>query len=117
MLNLKKCSKHVFRPRETPQHPYDVTLVVDGGEVEFKAHRQTLSVASPFFQKLQDSDMKEAKEGIVRLEMFSEAVMVTALDFIYTGNGLICTLEIAEGLIVMIFCFFQNSKLLLRGLQ
>lgn len=113
---LRESSKKVFRSRETPQHPCDVTLVVNGGKVEFKAHRQILSEASPFFQKLLDSDMKEAKDGVVRLEMFSEAAMATTLDFIYTGNAPIATLEIAEDLIVMAdYLFLPKLKTLAKG--
>ena len=39
-------------------NPYDVTLIVKDGK-EFKAHRQVLSEASPFFEKLLSSDMNE----------------------------------------------------------
>ena len=112
----KEGFKHVFKPRETPQHPCDVTLVVNGGKAEFKAHRQTLSEASPFFQKLLDSNMKEANEGIVRLEMFSETVMAATLEFIYTGNAQISTLEMAEGLIIMAdYLFLPKLKTLAKG--
>jgi len=64
-------------------------------------HKDVLSEASPFFKKLLDSDMKEAKEGVVRLEMFGETVMAATLEFIYTGNVQILSEEMAEGLIVI----------------
>jgi len=107
--------KRVFKPRETPHHPCDVTLVVNGRKVEFKAHGDVLSEASLFFQKLLDSDMKESKEGIVRLELFSEAVMAATLEFIYTGNTQISTLEIAEDLIVLAdYLFLPKLKTLAK---
>ena len=53
---------------------------------EFKAHRNVLSAASPFFFKLLQSDMKENREGIVRFEEISGAVMEDVLEFIYTGT-------------------------------
>ena len=42
--------------------------------------------ASPFFCKLLQSDMKENREGIVRFEEISSAVMEDVLEFIYTGS-------------------------------
>ena len=53
---------------------------------EFKAHRNVLSAASPFFCKLLQSDMKENREGIVRFEEISGAVIEDVLEFIYTGS-------------------------------
>ena len=83
-------SKHVTPGEErfneeTLDQSCDVILVVEDGK-EVKAHRRVLSEASPFFEKLFNSDMKESKEGMVRLEMFSESVMRTTLEFIYTGS-------------------------------
>ena len=52
----------------------------------FKAQRNVLSAASPFFFKLFQSDMKENREGIVRFEEISGAVMEDVLEFIYTGS-------------------------------
>ena len=69
-------------------HICDITLVTkdDKEQKEFKAHRNVLSTASPFFSKLLQSDMKENREGIVRFEEISGAVMEDVLEFIYTGN-------------------------------
>ena len=53
---------------------------------EFKAHRNVLTAASPFFCKLLQSDMKENREGIVRFEEISGAVMEDVLEFMYTGS-------------------------------
>ena len=66
-------------------HLCDVTLVTKDDK-EFKAHRNVLSAASPFFSKLLQSDMKENREGIVRFEKISGAVMEDVLEFIYTGS-------------------------------
>ena len=66
-------------------HLCDVTLVTKDGK-EFKAHRNVLSAASPFFCKLLQSDMRENREGIVRFEEISAAVMEDVLEFIYAGS-------------------------------
>jgi len=81
-------------------NPYDVTLLVKDGK-EFKAHRQVLSEASPFFEALLRSDMKEKKEGVIRLEMFNESQMADILEFIYTGNVKISAQENAKNLIAV----------------
>ena len=63
----------------------DITLVTNDDR-EFKAHRNVLSAASPFFCKLPQSDMKENREGIVRFEEISGSVMEDILEFVYTGT-------------------------------
>ena len=63
----------------------DITLVTNDDR-EFKAHRNVLSAASPFFCKLLESDMKENREGIVRFEEISGTVMEDVLEFIYAGT-------------------------------
>ena len=75
----------------------DITLVTNDDR-EFKAHRNVLSAASPFFCKLLQSDMKENREGIVRLEEISGSVMENVVEFIYTGTVEV-TQENAEELI------------------
>ena len=69
----------------TQDHLCDITLMAKDDK-EFKAHRNVLSAASPFFCKLLQSDMKENREGIVRFEEISGAVMEDVLEFIYTGS-------------------------------
>jgi len=66
-------------------HLCDITLVTKDGK-QFKAHRNVLSAASPFFSTLFQSNMKENREGIVRFEEISGAVMEDILEFIYTGS-------------------------------
>lgn len=93
--------------------PCDLTLVANGGK-EFKAHRSVLSEASPFFDRLLKTDMKESREGVIRLEQFSESIMKNILDFIYTGC-LEVSLTNAEDLIeaadYLLLPDFQNMAL------
>ena len=91
---------NVFIPQEALDQPCDVTLIVENGK-EFKAHGQVLSKASPFFEKMLNSDMKEANEGIVRLEMVNESSLRGILEFIYTGSVQISTENNARELIAM----------------
>ena len=63
----------------------DITLVAKEGN-EFKAHKNILSAASPFFSKLFNSDMREKEEGVVRFEEISESILGVILKFIYTGS-------------------------------
>ena len=108
----KEISSEVSMPKDTLDQPCDVILVVEDGK-EFKAHRQVLSEASPFFKRLLNSDMKESKEGIVRLEMFSESVMRNTLEFVYTGHVQILTELNARDLIAMAdYLFLQDLKTL-----
>ena len=90
-------------------HLCDVTLVTKDDK-EFKAHRNVLSAASPFFFKLFQSDMKENREGIVQFEEISGAVMRDVLEFIYTGSVEV-TQENSEDLIA------AANYLLIPGLK
>ena len=90
-------------------HLCDMTLVTKDDK-EFKAHRNILSAASPFFCKLLQSDMKENRAGIVRFEEISGAVMEDVLEFIYTGNVEV-TQENSEDLIA------AANYLLIPGLK
>ena len=95
----------LFKPTETPDQLCDVILVVEDGK-EFKAHKQVLSEASSFFEKLLNSDMKESREGVVRLEMFSESAMRNTLQFVYTGDVQILAEDNARDLVVSADYFF-----------
>ena len=66
-------------------HLCDMTLATKDGK-EFKAHKKGVSAAIPYFFKLSRSGMKENREGIVRFEEISGAVMEDVLEFIYTGS-------------------------------
>ena len=69
-------------------HFCDVILEVGTGddEARLKAHRIVLCAASPFFYNALNSDMKEKKEGVIRLEETSKAVMEEVLEYLYTGH-------------------------------
>lgn len=62
-----------------------VTLVLKQRK-EFRASRNVLSAASPFFSAILDSDMREKKEGIIRLEHISDTVMRDVLEFMNSGT-------------------------------
>ena len=97
-----------------PENTCDVTLVVEDGK-QFKANRQVLSKASPFFEKLLNSDMRESKEGVVRLEMLSESRLEDILEFIYTGSVQILDEENARSLIEMADYLFLPQLQTLAG--
>ena len=106
----------VFTPKNTLDQPCDVVLVVEGGK-KFNAHGNVLSEASPFFEKLLNSDMKESQEGVVRLEMFSESVMAAALEFIYSRHVEILNEDNARDLIVMAdYLLLEKLKSLAEGI-
>ncbi|KAL9972263.1 hypothetical protein ACROYT_G018542 [Oculina patagonica] len=66
----------------------DVILEVGSGDdqARLKAHRIVLCAGSPFFDNALNSDMKEKKEGLIRLEETSKAVMEEVLEYLYTGH-------------------------------
>lgn len=100
----------VYLPKETIHQPFDVILVAENCK-EFKAHSRVLSKASHFFEKLLNTDMKESKDRIIRLEMFSESVMQNMLEFIYTGNLQILNEDHAKDVIIMAdYLFLMNLK-------
>ena len=63
----------------------NITLVAKEGN-EFKAHKNVISAASPFFSKLLNSDMREKEEGVIRFEEISESILGVIVKFIYTGS-------------------------------
>lgn len=93
-------TKQACMLRETLDSPFDFTLVVKGGR-KFKAHRHVLSSASPFLERLMNTDMKESNEGVVFLETIPESIMVDILDFIYTGSVQILTVNRAQEIIAV----------------
>ena len=86
----------------------DVVLEVGSGDdqARLKAHRVVLCAASPFFYNALNSDMKEKKEGVIRLEETRTAVMEEVLEYLYTGHvdindqNVFDLLKIADYLIV-----------------
>ena len=98
----------MFLSEDDLDQPCDIiTLVVN--DCALKAHRNVLAEASPFFEKLLDSDMKESNEGVVLLEMFTESVMRKTLGFIYTGNVQILNEDDASDMVV-IADYFVSSE-------
>ena len=87
----------------------DITLVSKDNS-KFKAHRNVLSAASPYFDKLLQSNMKENREGIVRFEEISGSVLEDVLEFIYIGTVEV-TQENAEELIA------AGNYLIIPGLK
>ena len=65
------CVELMKRLNMQRQHSYfcNITLVTKEGN-EFKAHRNVLSAASPFFSKLLQSEMKEKEGGVIRSRRF-----------------------------------------------
>ena len=70
------------------EHCCDVILEVGSGDdlARLKAHRIVLCAASPFFYKAFNSDMKEKREGLIRLEEVTKDVMEEVLEYLYTGH-------------------------------
>ena len=70
------------------EHFCDVILEVGSGDdqAHLKAHRIVLCAGSPFFYNALNSDMKEKREGVIRLEETSKAVMEDVLEYLYTGH-------------------------------
>ena len=70
------------------EHCCDVILEIGSGDdqARLKAHRIVLCAASPFFYNAFNSDMKEKKEGMIRLEEMSRNVMEEVLEYLYTGH-------------------------------
>ena len=66
----------------------DVVLEVCDGEdqARFNAHRVVLCAASPFFYSALNNDMKESKEGLIRLQDTSKVAIEELLDYLYTGH-------------------------------
>ena len=67
----------------------------------FKIDRKVLLKASPFFENLLNSSMKESIEGVIRLDMLTESVVKHTPQLIYTGRVQISTLANAEDLMVV----------------
>ena len=66
----------------------DVVLEVsnDKDQARFNAHRIVLCAASPFFYSALNNDVKESKEGLIRLEDTSKVAIEELLDYLYTGH-------------------------------
>ena len=72
------------------EHLCDVILEVGSGDhqARLKAHKIVLCAASPFFYNALNIDMTEKKEGVIKLEQTSKAVMEDVLEYLYTRDML-----------------------------
>ena len=66
----------------------DVVLEVCNGEAQarFNAHRVVLCAGSPFFYSALNNEMKESKEGLIRLENMTKVAIEELLDYLYIGH-------------------------------
>lgn len=66
----------------------DLILEVGSGDdqARLKAHRNVLCAASPFFYNALNTEMKEKKEGVIRLEEAGKVLMEDILEYLYTGH-------------------------------
>ena len=98
-------------------HFCDMTLeVVSGdGQALLKAHRNVLCAASPFFYTVLNSDMKEKKDGVIRLKETTNSVMEQILEFLYTGHVEVNNEENAYELLTQADYFLIPSLKALSG--
>ena len=76
----------------------DFTLILKHDK-EMRVRRNEIAASSDIFSTLLNSDMRENKEGIVRLEHITEACMRDVLEFIRSGSVEITAPENAKELI------------------
>ena len=89
----------------------NITLVAKEGR-EFKAHRNVLSAASPFFSKLLQSEMKEKEEGVIRFEEISKSILSDVLEFIYTGSVEINEKNAGDLIIAAEYLLLESLKII-----
>ena len=89
----------------------NITLVAKEGN-EFKAHRNVLSAASPFFSKLLQSEMKEKEEGVIRFEEISKSILSDVLEFIYTGSVEVNEKNAGDLLIAADYLLLESLKII-----
>ena len=89
----------------------NITLVAKEGN-EFKAHRNVLSAASPFFSKLLQSEMKEKEEGVIRFEQISKSILSDVLEFIYTGSVKINEKNARDLIIAADYLLLESLKII-----
>lgn len=59
--------------------------MVDDGK-KIKVHQRVLSEASPGFEKMLNSEIRETHEEVVRLEMITELGLMELLEYIHTDS-------------------------------
>ncbi|XP_078375732.1 kelch-like protein 40 [Oculina patagonica] len=88
----------------------EVTLLVKDGN-EIKATRNMLSAASPFFSALLDSDMRENREGIIRLEHITDTVMRDVLEFMQSGTTEVTPTNVEDLIEAADYLLLPNLKI------
>jgi len=96
------------------EHFCDVILEVGFGDDQalLKAHRIVLCAASPFFYNALNSEMREKKEGVIRLKDASKALMEEVLEYMYTGHVDITEQNAYELMAVADYFIMRSLKLL-----
>ena len=89
----------------------NITLIAKEGN-EFKAHRNVLSAASPFFLKLLQREMKEKVEGVIRFEEISKSILSDVLEFIYTGSVKINKKNARDLIIAADYLLLESLKII-----
>ena len=94
----------------------DVILEVCSGDdqARLKAHKIVLCAASPFFNNALNSDMKEKKEGVIRLEETSKAMVEEVLEYMYTGHVDINEQNVFDLLKIADYLIISSLKILSR---
>ena len=80
----------------------DVIVEVKGKE--FKAHKAVLAASSPFFLTLLESNMRESKQHLIKIELeeATASIIEDVLKYVYTGNVSV-TEESAHNLRIIFF--------------
>ena len=67
----------------------DITVCI--GDVRINCHKAVLMAASPYFEAMFNSGMKEALDGEIKFQHMSASVFELVLEFIYTGKHIVST--------------------------
>ena len=96
------------------EHFCDVILDVGSGadQARLNAHRIILCAASPFFYNALHSEMKEKKEGVIRLKETGKAMMEEVLEYLYTGHVDVSEQNAYELMAVADYYLIPSLKLL-----
>ena len=62
-------------------------IVIKCGDQEFKAHKAILASQSPVFNRMLETDMKERRENIIKMDCIDPNVVTNLLTYLYTGTA------------------------------
>ena len=65
----------------------DITVCI--GDKHIRCHKAVLMAASPYFEAMFNSGMKEAIDGEIRFQDMSASIFEHVLEFIYTGKHIV----------------------------